>query len=122
MHSLHELTFQIRSRDKMRQFTALFLALAVGYVSGQFTVPNFKNGRTVIVHLFEWPWAAIADECERYGSNLDVANEHNIKYPSRGVILESFRKYDGWTRGQSPDKKIDLRMHDPRIFLSSTVS
>ncbi|KAL0170607.1 hypothetical protein M9458_035203, partial [Cirrhinus mrigala] len=28
--------------------------------------PNLKNGRTSIVHLFEWRWADIAEECERY--------------------------------------------------------
>ncbi|XP_782889.4 alpha-amylase 4N [Strongylocentrotus purpuratus] len=27
---------------------------------------NFKNGRSVIVHLFEWTWNDIAKECERF--------------------------------------------------------
>lgn len=28
--------------------------------------PNFAPGRSVIVHLFEWRWNDIADECERF--------------------------------------------------------
>lgn len=28
--------------------------------------PNLKSGRTTIVHLFEWRWADIAAECERF--------------------------------------------------------
>lgn len=28
--------------------------------------PNFKHGKTSIVHLFEWRWADIAVECERF--------------------------------------------------------
>jgi len=28
--------------------------------------PNTKQGRTSIVHLFEWRWADIAEECERF--------------------------------------------------------
>uniref|UniRef100_A0A671RYL4 Alpha-amylase n=2 Tax=Sinocyclocheilus anshuiensis TaxID=1608454 RepID=A0A671RYL4_9TELE len=28
--------------------------------------PNSKHNRTSIVHLFEWRWADIAEECERY--------------------------------------------------------
>uniref|UniRef100_A0A1B0EY97 Alpha-amylase n=1 Tax=Phlebotomus papatasi TaxID=29031 RepID=A0A1B0EY97_PHLPP len=30
------------------------------------TDPNFKPGRSVIVHLFEWKWVDIAEECERF--------------------------------------------------------
>lgn len=28
--------------------------------------PQLKHGRTTIVHLFEWRWADIAAECERF--------------------------------------------------------
>lgn len=30
------------------------------------TDPHFAPGRNVIVHLFEWKWTDIADECERF--------------------------------------------------------
>ena len=28
--------------------------------------PNFEGGRTTIVHLFEWKWNDIAEECETF--------------------------------------------------------
>lgn len=28
--------------------------------------PNFQPGRTTIVHLFEWKWNDIAEECETF--------------------------------------------------------
>ncbi|XP_054771679.2 alpha-amylase 2-like [Lytechinus pictus] len=59
------------------------LAVTVAFASAQ-TVPNFKNGRKVIVHLFEWKWTDIAAECERYlgmygfaGVQISPPSEHN---------------------------------------------
>lgn len=43
----------------------LILATLIGLSLAQFN-PNTKSGRTAIVHLFEWRWADIAAECERY--------------------------------------------------------
>uniref|UniRef100_A0A3Q4H3T5 Alpha-amylase n=1 Tax=Neolamprologus brichardi TaxID=32507 RepID=A0A3Q4H3T5_NEOBR len=47
--------------------------------------PQFKNGRTAIVHLFEWRWADIAQECERFlgpkgfgGVQISPPNEHIV--------------------------------------------
>lgn len=28
--------------------------------------PHFVENRTTIVHLFEWKWSDIADECENF--------------------------------------------------------
>nr|P85843.1 RecName: Full=Alpha-amylase; AltName: Full=1,4-alpha-D-glucan glucanohydrolase [Tityus serrulatus] len=28
--------------------------------------PNTVQGRSVIVHLFEWRWKDVADECEQF--------------------------------------------------------
>lgn len=28
--------------------------------------PHWRNGRSTIVHLFEWPFSNIADECETF--------------------------------------------------------
>ncbi|XP_071491164.1 alpha-amylase A-like [Diadema antillarum] len=46
---------------------------------------NFLDGRTVIVHLFEWKWVDIAEECERFlgpygfaGVQVSPPNEHNL--------------------------------------------
>ncbi|CAJ0932291.1 unnamed protein product [Ranitomeya imitator] len=43
----------------------LLLLVAIGLCSAQYN-PNTKYGRTSIVHLFEWRWDDIAEECERY--------------------------------------------------------
>ncbi|XP_054870282.1 alpha-amylase-like isoform X2 [Amphiprion ocellaris] len=47
--------------------------------------PHFKYGRTSIVHLFEWRWADIAAECERFlgpngfgGVQISPPNEHIV--------------------------------------------
>ncbi|TSK13583.1 Alpha-amylase 1 [Bagarius yarrelli] len=43
----------------------LILAVLLGLSLAQHN-PHTKHGRTSIVHLFEWRWTDIADECERY--------------------------------------------------------
>ncbi|XP_030641594.1 pancreatic alpha-amylase-like [Chanos chanos] len=75
----------------------LILATLLGLSLAQFN-PNTKNGRTSIVHLFEWRWKDIAAECERYlapngygGVQISPAAEH-IK------ITSPFRPW--WERYQ----------------------
>ncbi|XP_047223549.1 alpha-amylase [Girardinichthys multiradiatus] len=60
--------------------------------------PQLKSGRTAIVHLFEWRWADIAAECERFlgpngfgGVQISPPNEH--------IIVESPRR-PWWQRYQ----------------------
>ncbi|KAG5285029.1 hypothetical protein AALO_G00033270 [Alosa alosa] len=43
----------------------LILTALLGLCAAQHN-PHTKHGRTAIVHLFEWRWADIAAECERY--------------------------------------------------------
>uniref|UniRef100_A0AAV2JSI7 Alpha-amylase n=1 Tax=Knipowitschia caucasica TaxID=637954 RepID=A0AAV2JSI7_KNICA len=47
--------------------------------------PHLKHGRTSIVHLFEWRWADIAEECERFlgpngfgGVQISPPNDHIV--------------------------------------------
>lgn len=40
--------------------------------------PNNADGRQVMVHLFEWKWNDIADECERFLSNKGFAGQFDI--------------------------------------------
>ncbi|XP_061879415.1 pancreatic alpha-amylase [Entelurus aequoreus] len=47
--------------------------------------PHVRHGRTAIVHLFEWRWADIAAECERFlgpngfgGVQISPPNEHIV--------------------------------------------
>lgn len=52
--------------SKMFSTTLSILAIAwLAVVRGQWE-PNFAPGRTTVVHLFEWKWNNIADECERF--------------------------------------------------------
>ncbi|XP_046578652.1 alpha-amylase-like [Haliotis rubra] len=44
-------------------FLAFILPTALG---SMYSNPNCVEGRTAITHLFEWRWADIADECERF--------------------------------------------------------
>ncbi|XP_041503985.1 alpha-amylase 1-like [Microtus oregoni] len=68
-----------------------FLLLSfIGFCWAQYE-PHTENGRTAIVHLFEWRWVDIAKECERYlapngfgGVQISPPNENLvINNPSR---------------------------------------
>jgi hypothetical protein len=43
----------------------IFLLFSVANIHAQ-KDPNFVPGRSAIVHLFEWKFNDIADECERF--------------------------------------------------------
>uniref|UniRef100_A0A3B4DIZ1 Alpha-amylase n=1 Tax=Pygocentrus nattereri TaxID=42514 RepID=A0A3B4DIZ1_PYGNA len=65
----------------------LVLATLLGLSSAQFD-PHMKDGRTSLVHLFEWHWADIAEECERYlapngygGVQISPPAESIVVYP-----------------------------------------
>lgn len=45
---------------------AIVLISAIIALSDAFHDPNYVARRSVMVHLFEWKWNDIADECERF--------------------------------------------------------
>lgn len=47
------------------KFISVVLLTFVGVSLAQYD-PHWVNNRTGIVHLFEWKWTDIADECERF--------------------------------------------------------
>lgn len=71
----------------MMKLTLCLLAALVAHLqfaSAQWD-PHFKDGRQVIVHLFEWKWDDIADECERFlgpngfaGVQVSPPNENSV--------------------------------------------
>ncbi|KAJ0012024.1 hypothetical protein NQD34_012999 [Periophthalmus magnuspinnatus] len=68
-------------KDKMKW---LILVAGFGLSLAQHN-PHLKHGRTSIVHLFEWRWADIAAECERFlgpngfgGVQISPPSEHII--------------------------------------------
>lgn len=54
--------FSGSSRENMKWFILVAL-FGLGLAQHN---PHTKHGRTAIVHLFEWRWADIAAECERF--------------------------------------------------------
>jgi len=61
----------------------LLCSLSLFIVSNAYKNPNFAPGRTTVIHLFEWKWNDIADECERFlgpngyaGVQVSPPNEH----------------------------------------------
>ncbi|CAH1797073.1 unnamed protein product [Owenia fusiformis] len=72
------------SPNKMQGCTLLIVALLFGATLANKS-PHCHNGRFGIVHLFEWRWADIAAECERWlgpknfcGVQISPPNEHRI--------------------------------------------
>ncbi|XP_036450017.1 amyAc_bac_euk_AmyA and Aamy_C domain-containing protein [Colossoma macropomum] len=63
----------------------LVLAGLFGLSLGQHH-PHMKPGRTSIVHLFEWRWADIATECERYLAPKGFGGVQ-ISPPSESVVV-----------------------------------
>lgn len=45
---------------------SFLITLGVSFTHAQYHVPNWGPNRTTLVHLFEWKWEDIADECERF--------------------------------------------------------
>uniref|UniRef100_A0A3B1ITS2 Alpha-amylase n=1 Tax=Astyanax mexicanus TaxID=7994 RepID=A0A3B1ITS2_ASTMX len=63
----------------------LILVTLLGLSSAQFS-PNMKDGRTSLVHLFEWRWADIAAECERYLAPNGFGGVQ-ISPPSESIVV-----------------------------------
>ncbi|XP_071983091.1 pancreatic alpha-amylase-like [Engystomops pustulosus] len=93
--------------------TLLLLLLLPGLCTAQFN-PNVACGKTSIVHLFEWRWEDIAEECERYlgpngfgGVQISPPNEHLI-------VTNPYRPW--WERYQPISYKICSRSGDEEQF------
>ncbi|KAM6167492.1 pancreatic alpha-amylase isoform 2-T2 [Erethizon dorsatum] len=84
-----------------------FLLLsAIGLCWAQYT-PHTQQGRTSIVHLFEWRWADIASECERYLAPKGFGGVQ-VSPPNENIIINNpFRPW--WERYQPISYKICSR-------------
>ncbi|XP_026085364.1 pancreatic alpha-amylase-like isoform X4 [Carassius auratus] len=65
----------------------LIVAALVGLCLAQHN-PNTKHNRTSIVHLFEWRWADIAEECERYLAPNGYGGVQ-ISPPSESIVVSN---------------------------------
>ncbi|XP_075689480.1 pancreatic alpha-amylase-like [Rhinoderma darwinii] len=81
--------------------------------TGQFN-PNVVCGRTSIVHLFEWRWEDIAEECERYLGPNGFGGVQ-ISPPTENLIVTN-PKRPWWERYQPIGYKICTRSGDEQQF------
>ncbi|XP_069825113.1 pancreatic alpha-amylase-like [Dendropsophus ebraccatus] len=91
----------------------LILPLLVTACAAQFNA-NFKEGRTTIVHLFEWRWDDIAEECERYLGPNGFAGVQ-ISPPNENVVITDPSR-PWWERYQPISYKICTRSGDEQQF------
>ena len=69
------------------------------------TNPNFQPGHWGIVHLFEWHWDTIADECERFLGPMKVGGVQ-LSPPNENRVIDS-RPW--WERYQPISYKLETR-------------
>uniref|UniRef100_H2Z2M5 Alpha-amylase n=1 Tax=Ciona savignyi TaxID=51511 RepID=H2Z2M5_CIOSA len=89
----------------------LVLLSALTAVSAQWE-PNFAPGRTGIVHLFEWHWDTIADECESFLAPNKYAGVQ-VSPPNENRIVDG-RPW--WERYQPISYVINTRSGDRGAF------
>jgi alpha-amylase len=86
----------------------ILLGTVVSLCLGQHD-PHFTENRTTIVHLFEWRWSDVAEECERFlgpygygGAQVSPANENVI-------IYDEYVKRPWYERYQPVSYKLETR-------------
>jgi alpha-amylase len=82
---------------------------AGGTVGGQASLPSLENDTAtgVFVHLFEWRWADIAQECERFlGPKGFTAVQ--VSPPSEHSVLSNY-SYPWWQRYQTVSYALESR-------------
>ena len=69
--------------NKKKMLLKFFVLLTVSLLANAYKDPLTVPGRTTLIHLFEWKWADIAAECERFlapkgyaGVQVSPPNEH----------------------------------------------
>lgn len=56
-----------KQRESHIRMALLVSVLALLFsVTTAYKTPHYVNGHDTMVHLFEWKWKDIADECERF--------------------------------------------------------
>ncbi|XP_041479080.1 alpha-amylase B-like [Lytechinus variegatus] len=95
------------------------LSLLTTGVFSSITEPNFADGRTVIVHLFEWKWTDIAEECERFLGPHKFAGVQ-VSPPSEHLVFADnpYSEYDypWWERYQPIGYQLISRSGTPEEF------
>lgn len=90
----------------------LVLAVIIGCVAGQFN-PHFEEGSFGIVHLFEWHWNTIADECESFFGPNKIGGIQ-VSPPNENLIIDG-RPW--WERYQPISYILQTRSGDRDAFV-----
>jgi alpha-amylase len=94
---------------------ALAMLASVQLASAQ-KDPHFVGNRTVMVHLFEWRWNDIADECERFLGPYGYAGVQ-VSPPNENIILNSPPR-PWYERYQPVSYKLETRSGNEQEFQS----
>lgn len=93
----------------------LLVLVLVAFAAAQKS-PQYADGRTTMVHLFEWPFGDIAAECERFLAGKGYAGVQVS--PVSENIIASNRPW--WERYQPISYNIATRSGDEAAFLDMT--
>lgn len=106
--------FHRRRLSQLYQVVILINAIVAVHTNATHHDPNYLENRSVMVHLFEWKWNDIADECEQFlapagygGVQVSPVNEN--------VVIE---KRPWWERYQPISYKIHTRSGSHEEFQS----
>lgn len=88
------------------------LTLATSVVA--YKNPHYVTGRSVNVHLFEWKWNDIADECERFLGPRGFGGIQ-ISPPNENVVLWTYNR-PWWERYQPISYELVTRSGNERQF------
>nr|XP_021403183.1 pancreatic alpha-amylase [Lonchura striata domestica] len=91
----------------------LLLLAATGLCWGQYN-PNTYPKRTSIVHLFEWRWQDIAQECERYLAPNGFGGVQ-VSPPNENIVITNPNR-PWWERYQPISYKICTRSGNEQEF------
>lgn len=95
-------------------FSTIIAFNAIILCANAFKNPNYARGRNVIVHLFEWKFNDVADECERFLAPNGYAGVQ-VSPVTENVIVEN-RPW--WERYQPISYKIITRSGNESEFKS----
>ncbi|CAG7826159.1 unnamed protein product, partial [Allacma fusca] len=80
--------------------------------------PHFVGNRTVLVHLFEWRWNDIAEECERFLGPYGYGGVQ-VSPPNENLIVDQNpERRPWWERYQPVSYKLETRSGSEQEFQS----
>lgn len=98
-----------------RLFLLLLLVAAVAPGRGQHD-PHHQHNRTGIVHLFEWPHAAVAAECERFLAPAGYAAVQVSPVNENAIVWHESGQRPWWERYQPVSYRLLTRSGDEAQF------